>query len=337
MSASANGNAPPVLGIDLGGTKILAAVVGPGSEVLGRSKRPTPAYEGGEAILRAILDAADEALAVARLKRDDIAAVGVGSPGPLDVETGTIIFSANMNVRNFALGPLLAAALRHPVIVQNDVRAGGYGEFRLGAGRGLQSLVAAFVGTGIGGFVVSGGQVVQGATGNAGEIGHIIVKAGGPKCGCGSRGCMEALASRTAITRRITKAIRKGIPTELAEKLTRRSGRLKSGELADAVAAGDHVATKEVRRAAHYLGLGLGSLINVLGPETVIIGGGVAEALGEPWVEMVRASARAQAITDPSGKLPIVLAALGDDAGILGAALLARERFLAAEPATTPA
>src|SRR5262249_24596888 len=113
--------------------------------------------------------------------------------------------------------------------------------------------------------------------------------AGGPKCGCGARGCMEALASRTAITRRVNKAIRKGLPTVLADKISRKSGRLKSGDLAEAVAAGDNVATKEVRRAAHYLGLGLGSLINVFGPEIVIVGGGVTVALGEPYIEILRA------------------------------------------------
>ncbi len=120
----------------------------------------------------------------------------------------------------------------------------------------------------------------------------------------------------------------------LADKNLRKTGRLKSGEIADAVAAGDHVAIREIRRAAHFLGLGLGSLINVLGPEIVIIGGGVAEALGEPWVELVRTAAREQAIADPSGKVKIERAALGDDAGILGAALLARERFVAVDALT---
>lgn len=323
---------PYVIGVDLGGTKVLAGVVGDNHTILGRSKRPTPAQEGAEAILRTIVDCIDDALAGSRLHRDDIAAIGIGSPGPLDAESGVILFSANLNVRNFALGPILSSLLKRPVLLQNDVRVGGYAEYRLGTGRGYRDLIAVFVGTGIGGCLVQGGQVVTGATGNAGEVGHVIVKAGGPKCGCGARGCLEALASRTAITRRIAKAVRKGIPTSLAEKVVRRVGRLKSGEIAEAVAAGDHVTNREVRRAAHYLGLGLGSLINVLGPELVIIGGGVSEALGEPWIDLVRTSAREQALTDPAGKIKIERAALGDDAGILGAALLARESFLTHEP-----
>ena len=323
-----SGNDSPVVGIDLGGTKILAGIVSAENKILGRAKRATPAQEGADAILKAVNEAVDEALVAARINRNDLGAAGIGSPGPLDVETGTILFSANMNVKNFALGPRLSEILKRPVLLRNDVRVGGYGEFRLGAGRGYKDIMAVFVGTGIGGCFIKSGEVVTGSTGNAGEIGHIIIKAGGPACGCGSRGCLEALSSRTAIARRIIKAVRKGEPTILADKMSRKSGRLKSGEIAEAVNAGDHVAIKEVRRAAHFLGLGLGSFINVFGPEIVIVGGGVTQALGEPWIELVRVSARAQVLVDPANSIKIVAGALGDDGGMLGAALMAREQFL---------
>lgn len=323
-----HGAGPPVVGIDLGGTKVLAGIVGADHRILGRGKRTTPAKEGAEAILRTIVECVDDALKDARLTRADVAAAGVGSPGPLDPSTGVILFSSNLNIRNFPLGSRLSAELGRPVLVQNDVRVGGYGEYRLGAGRGYQNLIAAFVGTGIGGCLIVDGKVVPGATGNAGEIGHIVLKAGGPKCGCGARGCMEALASKTAIARRISKTVRKGVPTILGEKLAKKSGRLKSGELAAAVAASDPVALKEVHRAAHFLGLGLGGLMNVFGPEVVIIGGGVTEALGDPFVDLIRTSARRQCLSDPENKIQIVRAKLGDDAGVSGAALLARERFL---------
>jgi glucokinase len=324
------GEEHPVLGIDLGGTKILVAVIAGGQRILGRAKRSTPAKEGGTAIVAAMLEAADEALDNAGLTRQDIVAAGIGSPGPLDVNAGVILFSANLNVKNFPLGPELSAALGRPVLVQNDVRVGGYAEFRLGAGRGYRDIIAAFVGTGIGGCIIQGGEILAGSTGNAGELGHIIVKAGGPRCGCGARGCMEALASKTAIARRITKAARKGLPTVLTEKMGRKGGRLKSGDLAEAYAAKDLIALKEVHRAAHFLGIGLGSLINVLGPEIIIVGGGVAGALGNPYIDLVRTAARSQALTDPQGTIRIERAALGDDAGILGAALLAREKFVRA-------
>jgi glucokinase len=321
------GGGPPVVGVDLGGTKVVAGVVDADHRVLGRGKRPTPAKEGGAAILRAIREAIEEALARARVPAAELGGIGVGSPGPLDVERGVILFSANLNVRDFALGPDLSRATGLPVLVQNDVRVGGYGEFRLGAGRGYRDLLAAFVGTGIGGCLFLRGEVVTGATANAGEVGHIVLKAGGPKCGCGRRGCMEALASRTAIARRIHKAVRRGEATALAAKLGGKADGIKSKDLAAAFAAGDPLAVKEVRRAAHFLGLGLASLINVFGPEVVIVGGGVTEALGAPYLDLVRDSARRQILADPDGRIAIVPSALGDDAGILGAALLARERF----------
>ena len=317
-----------MVGIDLGGTKILAAVVAADNTILGRSKAPTPAHEGGPAILQAIVACVDEALADARVGRGDIAAAGIGSPGPLDSATGVVLFSPNLSMHNFPLGSGLSQALGWPVLLENDVRVGGYAEFRLGAAKGCTEVIAAFIGTGIGGCIITGGRVLAGATGNAGEIGHIVVKANGPQCGCGSRGCLEALASRTAITHRVNKAIRKGTPTILREKMARKAGRLKSGDLAEAVAAGDQVAVSAVARAAHYLGLGLGSLMNVLGPQIVVIGGGVAEALGDPWIAQVREVARRQTLVDREGKIRIEPAALGDDAGIHGAALLARERFV---------
>jgi glucokinase len=318
----------PVIGIDLGGTKILAGVVSADQNILGRAKRSTPAQEGGPAIVEAMAACAGEALDSAGVARSQVAAVGIGSPGPLDAKTGVILFSANLNVKNFPIGPELSAKLGCPVLVGNDVRVGGYAEFRLGAGKGYRDIIVAFVGTGIGGCLIRHGEIVAGSTGNAGEIGHMIIKAGGPPCGCGARGCMEALASKTAIARRVDKAVRKGLPTVLADKMARKGGRLKSGDLAEAVASKDLVALKEVQRAAHFLGLGLGSLINALGPEIIIIGGGVAGALGETYVDMVRTAARSQALTDPHETIQINRATLGDNAGILGAALLAREQLL---------
>ena len=318
---------PPVLGIDLGGTKVLAGVIDADNAILGRGKRPTPAKEGAAAILAAVVEAAHEALEAAGVVPADLAGVGIGSPGPLDAETGVILFSANLNVRDFPLGPGVAKALGKPAVVQNDVRVGAYGEFRLGAGRGYRDVLAAFVGTGLGGCLILEGKVVEGFTRNAGEIGHTMVKANGPRCGCGRRGCLEALASRTAMTRRIHKAIRKGTPTVLAHHVTSKTSRLKSKELAAAVAEDDSVAVKEVRRAAHYLGLGLGGLVNLIGPEIVIVGGGVVEALGQPYMDLVREAARGQILTDPEERIKIEPAALGDDAGILGGALMARERF----------
>ncbi len=326
MAVVQDGGAP-ALGIDLGGTKILVGVVGADNTILGRAKCATPAKEGGEAILAAMAGVAREAMADARVDAAELLGIGVGSPGPLDAAAGVILFSANLNVKEYPLGFNLSRLLDRPVLLRNDVRVGGYGEFRLGAGRGYQDILAAFVGTGIGGCLVMNGEVVAGKTDNAGEIGHIVVKAGGPRCGCGRRGCLEALASRSAIARRVYKAIRKGTPTLLSEHVHSKTSRLKSRELAAAFAAEDPVAVNEVRRAAHFLGLALGGLANLIGPEIIIVGGGVVEALGAPYLELIRAAAHSQILVDPDHLIKIEPAELGDDAGILGAALMAREYF----------
>lgn len=317
------GGGRPVVGVDLGGTKIMAGVVAPDDRILGRGKRSTPAKEGGPAILKTMLECVDEALGQAGVARGDVVAAGIGSPGPLDTEAGVILHSANLNVKNYPIGPELAAALGVPVRVANDVNVGGYGEFILGAGRGYTDVLAAFVGTGIGGCLIMDGKIVKGATNNSGEIGHVVVKVGGPRCGCGSNGCMEALASKTAVSNRLIKASKKK-NYSLGEKIQRK-GRLKSGDLAQAVREKDPIAIREVERAAYYLGVGLGGLVNVIGPQVVIIGGGMATALGQPFLDRVEASARGQIITDPDKVIKFTLAALGDDAGVLGASLYARQ------------
>ena len=318
---------PLMAGVDLGGTKILAGIVDAENRVLGRAKNSTPAEEGAEAILAALVETVRQAVAEAGIAIGDVKGIGVGSPGPLDADRGVILFSANLNVKDFAIGPEMHAALGPPVLVRNDVRVGGYGEFRLGAGAGKRNVLAAFVGTGIGGCMIVDGKVLVGSTGNAGEIGHILIKPGGSRCGCGRRGCLEAEASRTAITQRIRKAVRKGRSSVLGHKVASKNDKLKSKELAAAYHSGDEVTVAEVNRAAYYLGLGLGSLVNVLGPEVVILGGGVVEALGPDYLNAIVTSARNQILVDPDHQIAILPAALGDDAGILGAALMAREAF----------
>lgn len=322
---------PLVAGVDLGGTKILAAIVDSHNKILGRSKHPTPAQEGGPAILETVAQAVRLAAAEAGVPVTSLKGIGIGSPGPLDSETGVILFSSNLNVKDFALAPDLSKMLGPPTLLQNDVRVGGYGEFRLGAGAGKSNLLVAFIGTGIGGCLIIDGKMVEGSTGNAGEIGHILIKPGGPTCGCGRHGCLESMSSRTAITRRIRKAVRKGRTSSLASKVASKNDKLKSKDLAAAYLSGDSVAVAEVNRAAYYLGLGLGSLMNVFGPEMVILGGGVMEALGPSFLEIIRTSARNQALVDPEHKIDIVVSGLGDDSGVLGAALLAREKFVTAD------
>ncbi len=186
-------------------------------------------------------------------------------------------------------------------------------------------VLGVFVGTGIGGGIIANGALYHGFSKNAGEIGHIIVKAGGPRCGCGNRGCWEALASRTAMTRDIRKAIRRGDKTRLKEKLKQETELISGSDLGKAYRADDKLVVKIMNRAARLLGVGIGSLVNVLSPEVVVLGGGVIEAMGDDFVARIDEAARDIAFEFMVKDLRIVRAALGDDAGVTGAAMLARE------------
>jgi glucokinase len=209
------------------------------------------------------------------------------------------------------------------VFLENDVRAAALSEHVLGAGRGYDSMLAVFVGSGVGGGIVFGGKLYHGARGGAGEIGHLVIRAAGPRCGCGRRGCFEAMAARDAVTRYVIQDVRRGRATVLTEILEGNLASLTSRDLAAAIALEDAVAIRSARRSARYAGLAIGGVINLLDPAVVVIGGGIAEAFGERYVEVVTRSAHRYALESAAGDVPIVASRLGDDAGLLGAALTA--------------
>jgi glucokinase len=315
-----------ILGIDLGGTKIETAVFDEGGSIIGRSRGKTEAHLGSEAVLERIVRIGAEAIQNAGIDSGSLLAIGVGSPGPLDPDTGYIVETANLDFRNFPLGPRLSETFGRPAFVENDVNAGTYGEFKAGAARGASSVLGVFVGTGIGGGLIIDGELYQGFCKNAAEVGHIIVKAGGPRCGCGRRGCLEALASRTAMTRRIRKQVKLGEKTLITKLVGKRFTEVPSKALKQAYEAGDDLVVEVVRDAAWYAGLGIGSLVNVLNPEVIVLGGGVIEALGDEIIGGIESSIRATAFEYSMRGVRVVRASLGDDAGITGAAILARER-----------
>jgi len=316
-----------ILGIDLGGTKVMAAVFDGNNQIISRARAKTNAWRDDEEVFHTIASTARRALTSASIDAADLRAIGIGAPGPLDPDTGTIIESSNMKFRNFPLGPRLAEAFGCPAVVDNDVNAGVYGEFKHGAGRGARHMLGMFVGTGIGGGLIINGALYHGFSKNAGEIGHIIVRAGGPRCGCGNRGCLEALASRTAMTRDIRRQIKRGVKTSVKALLKRETDVLAGGDLKKAYRAGDKLVVKILNRAARMIGIGIGSLVNVMAPEIVVLGGGVVEAMGDDFLARIDRSTREIALDFATKDLKIVRAALGDDAGVIGAAMLAREHF----------
>lgn len=317
----------PVIGFDLGGTKMLAAVFSQKYKILGTSKKKTRATGGGEAVFERMVKTADEAVAAAGLKMSDIAGLGIGSPGPLDPFEGVIESTPNLGFENFPLKARLQKALDLPVAVDNDVNMGTYGEFHFGAGKGCRHLVGMFPGTGIGGGLILNGELYRGATGGAGEIGHMIIQIDGPLCGCGQHGCIEALASRLSIAKdAVAMAARGDAPGILATAGTDLV-QVKSKALAAAMEAGDEQIRALVLRSAGYLGVAMANVVNLLSPEMIVLGGGLIEALPREYLATAEKSMHEHAMSWLVEKVKVKAAKLGDDAVIMGAAKLIRDHL----------
>lgn len=316
-----------VVAVDLGGTKILAAVVDTAGRILCRTKAKTPVAGGSRKVLATVASCVRRAIKDSGIAPERVRAVGIGVPGPLDPDAGIVKIAPNLRWENVAVKDLLEKRLSLPVHVENDVNAGTVGEHRLGAGVGVNDLIGIFVGTGIGGGLVFNGRLHHGFGKVAGEIGHMIIEVKGPRCGCGNRGCFEALASRTAIVRDLAKAIAKGGDSVLAKKFRGKVvPRIGSRDLAKAFQNGDKLTVKVIKRAARRCGVAVASLLNLLNPEMVILGGGVVEALGTDYVKLVAEAARKRTFDVTFENVRIVPALLGDDAVLLGAACVARDR-----------
>lgn len=322
-------NSQPIhtVGVDLGGTKILTAVVDEGGSVVATAKRATKAETGPQGVIERVIRTVEDALAGAKMVKEKVAAIGIGVPGPVDSGRGVALSVTNMpGWVNVPVADLLREWQAIPVALTNDVRAACMGELMMGAGRGLHHFVAVFVGTGIGGGIVINGQIYEGARGSAGEIGHMITLADGPYAeGGGIRGGIEAIASRSAIERDLRAGLAAGRKSILPQLMAKKDGALTSSVLAAAVQKDDALTIEVLQRAAHYLGLHAASLINCFDPQALIYGGGVIEALGEWMLRPIRETALQYAINRARlDEIRIVEASLGDRAGVVGAALLAR-------------
>jgi len=317
-----------VVGVDMGGTKILSAVIDAEGNILGTAKLSTKADEGTSAVIDRISESIQRAIDKSNVDNASIQAIGIGAPGPLDPETGVVIFAPNLGWRDVPLKAELEARTGVSTFVDNDVNVGTLGEHAFGAAQGIENVVGIFVGTGIGGGIILKGELFHGASKTAGEVGHIIVKADGPRCGCGTRGCLEALASRTAMAKQFRKAIKKNGKKSVLTKLTNGDlSVIRSGVLAKAIRANDKLTLKVFKKVTKYLGIGIGSIVNFLNPEMSVLGGGVVEALDDTFIDNIRTYAEKYALPNTLNGVQIVRAKLGDNSGILGAAALARQRF----------
>ncbi len=314
------------LGIDLGGTKTLAAVIDVASgEVVASARKRTRAERGQDFVAQRTIELTSAAIDTAKITADQLVAIGVGAAGQIDRKAGVVVDAPNLGVHNMDLRALLSGHFGKPVAVGNDVEVAALGESLYGSGHGYNNFVCLFVGTGIGSGIVQNGRMYTGLSGTAGEVGHTVIVAGGRICGCGGRGCLEAYASRTAITHEILAEIHHGRASILSDNslglLKEGDTVIRSGIIADAIQKKDELVIEVVTEAADYLGYGLGSIMNFYNPDAIILGGGVIEAVDLLFERAVH-RARTVALTAPAKETPILRAKLGDFSGVVGAACL---------------
>jgi glucokinase len=307
-----------VLGIDIGGTKLAAGVVSHEGKILTRAEVPTLAAEGLEPVLARIIALGRGLLGRPEAAQDRVRRIGIGCAGPVDIRAGMVFNPPNLpGWTEVALVKHIEDALSLPAVLENDANAAGLGEFYYGAGRGARSLVYLTVSTGIGGGIILDGKVWHGLKDAAGEVGHMTVVPDGPICGCGNRGCLEAMASGPSIARQAREALAGDRPSGLREIRD-----FTAADVSRLARDGDAVAVEVWRGAVRYLGIGVAAVITILAPERVVIGGGVTRA-GEFLFEPLREEVRRRVKLVPIESVPIMPAALGADVGILGAAAVA--------------
>jgi glucokinase len=311
-------------GIDLGGTKIQAIVADDGDSVVGQARRSTPTHGGPEDVVEAIAAALEEAANAAGVAPDALTGIGVGSPGHVDAEAGTVASARNLPnwIEPFPLGERLAGRFHIPVRVGNDVGTAVEAEAVLGAGRPFRSFLGLWWGTGVGGGIIVDRHRWLGR-GAAGEIGHMVIKLGGAKCTCGRRGCVEAYAGRAAMERRAERDQKRGTKTRLFELMKEhKHDQLTSSVWQHALDEHDALAERMIERAIQALGAGAASAVNLTDVEAVVIGGGLGMRLGEPGVARIREAMLPHLFVDERPP-ELRLSELGDLGGAIAAARLA--------------
>lgn len=314
-----------VVGVDLGGTKILTAVADRQGSVLSRVRVATGADLGQDHVINEIVTSVAVVLREAGVSTEAVAAAGIGVPGPLDPQTGVVYLAPNLGWQNLSLGEILGSRLKLPVYVDNDANLAALGECVYGAGQSADNLVYITVSTGVGGGLILGGKIYHGFSGGAGEIGHITLAADGPRCGCGNLGCLEALASGTAIAKRAVALVAEGRGLGILSRAGGDRGGVSARVVAAAASNGDGEAILIMRDAGRYLGMAVAGILNLLNPSVVVLGGGVMQSGSILWEAMLETTRRC-ALSSALQEVSIVRAALGEEAGVMGALALALEK-----------
>jgi len=313
-----------VIGVDLGGTKIYTALAGSKGDILAEIKIFTQASYGPEHVIRRIVRSVEQVQLKAGI-RGKVNALGIGAPGPLDPVRGIVYRAPNLGWHDIPLKKILEDKTQMPVAIDNDANLAALGEHVFGAGRGVEDMVYVTVSTGIGGGLILGGKLYYGSAFIAGEIGHMTIEPNGPKCRCGNKGCLEALASGTAMSRLAGELVEQGRGLGIL-KIAGEKNKISSEIIAMAAASGDQEALDILALAGKYLGIGLANIINLLNPALILLGGGAIQA-GEPLWQAMEGELGKRALPAAHRQAEIIHAALGQRSGLMGAIALAQRAF----------
>ena len=309
-----------VLGVDLGGTAIKTAIVSLEKKILSKCSQPTHAEKGPHAVLDTIAQGVQQLIETANIEHEDVIAIGIGSPGPLNWQTGIVYETPNLpGWNNVPIVDEIEKRTGLRALLENDANAACYGEFWLGAGQGTQSLAVLTLGTGIGGGIVIDGNLLRGIDGTAAELGHLIIQRDGRRCGCGTLGCLEAYASVTGMVRTAVEGLESDKPSTLNDLCKGNHENITGKMIAQAAESGDDFALYVFKETATWLGLGMASIINLQNPERIILCGGMIAA-GDLLFKTARQVAKENAFDVPAKRCQILPAGLGEDAGVIGAA-----------------
>ena len=316
-----------ILGVDLGGTKILTAVVNSQGKMLSIDHSCTPAAEGPDAVMQSIVESTGRALDQAEIAIYELDAIGIGAAGLSNPETGIIFTSPNLpGWRDVPLRDVIEKRLGKKTFLINDANAAALGEFYFGAGRGSRNFIYITISTGIGGGIIIDGKIYTGATGAAGEVGHMTIDVNGPLCNCGNKGCWEILASGTALAREAKHRIKDGVKTSILDYVDGDMEKVTARVIHTAAQQGDSLAKEVIARTGYYVGIGLANLINIFNPEMIVIGGGLSN-IGDMLLGPAFEEAGKRAYREAFEVVRFAPAELGRNSGVLGASAFALQEM----------
>lgn len=315
-------------GIDLGGTKTYCVIIDEKGNIIAREKMKIGTDKDINRILDIVAECYKAAISRANLSESDICAAGMAVPSAVNTEKQILLNAPNLGWKNIKIGEIMTEKIKKPVFVDNDVNLGTFGEYTFGKANKYKNVYGIFVGTGVGGGYIHDGKIIRGASFTAGEIGHMIIKQGGPICNCGNHGCLEAIAGKVGIIKYIERKVdEKGKTTKLDEIVPDWRNTVGASALHKAIKSKDKLTIKAIERSAEAIGVACANVINTIGIDAIILGGGIIEELSDIYLPVIRLTIQECSMANGGSNFPVIISELGDDAVALGAAWQAVEIY----------